>query len=88
MARTILVIENTIRSGRLIRLYARADSRPRNAANGEMLDSYAERYRSRDSPDEVDEDTWTPEILAFVGYADTEDVWPALLYVDTYLVFS
>jgi hypothetical protein len=53
-----------------------------------MLDSYAERYLSSDNPDEVDEDVWTVERLGLVAYAETEDVCPALLYVDTYLVFS
>jgi hypothetical protein len=53
-----------------------------------MLDSYAERYRSSDNPDDVDEDACTVEMPGFVAYADTDDVCPALLYVDTYLVFS
>lgn len=38
-AKTILVIEKTILSGMLIRLYARVDSRPRKAAKGEMFAS-------------------------------------------------
>ena len=39
LASTILVTEYTILSGKLIRLYALADSRPRKAANGERFDS-------------------------------------------------
>jgi hypothetical protein len=82
-------MENTMRSGRLIRLYARADSRPLNAANGEMLDSYAERYRSRASPEDVELDIWIVDGFGLVEYADAEEaVGPARLYVDTYLVFS
>jgi hypothetical protein len=54
-----------------------------------MFDSYAERYRSRASPDEVELDIWIVEGLGFVEYADAEEaVGPALLYVETYLVFS
>jgi hypothetical protein len=78
-----------MRSGKLMRLYARADSRPRNAANGDMLDSYADRYRSKPSPDDVVDDICTVDGFGLVAYDDAEEeVGPALLYVETYLVFS
>lgn len=67
-------MENTILSGKLIRLYARTDSRPLNAANGDIFDSYAERYRSMAKPDDVDEDPCIPAILGLFACADVEDV--------------
>lgn len=70
-----------------MRLYARADSRPRKAAKGEMFDSYADRYRSNARPEDVVDDIWMVDGLGFVAYADAEEAG-ARLYEDTYLVFS
>src|SRR6186713_1015497 len=52
------VTRNTMRSKTLILLSALADSLPLNAANGEIEDSYAERYRSMAMPDGLSEETW------------------------------
>ena len=73
VARTSRVIRKTVRSKKLIRLSALADSLPRNAANGEIFCSYAERYLSMARPDEVSEDTCIVEGLGLAEYAEADD---------------
>lgn len=81
VANTILVIWYTTLSGKVMRLNARADSRPRNAAKGEMFDSYADLYLSDESLPIC--------IVDGFGFAENEDADAVgLLYVDTYRVFS
>jgi len=76
VANTIRVIWYTILSGNVMRLNARADSRPLNAANGEMLDSYADLYLSEGSEPIC--------IVDGLGLAENEDADAVgLLYVDT-----